>query len=242
MKPHLLKLSISTPQPRLNEIFYLQLDVTDLKRDIFGELAADIEPKREVINPKNGKKQIRINTQMLEKTAIRLNKTAFEKGKFEAGPLVFELNGTKYTTNKISYEVIDSLPDIDNGLWIRKIVVDDKTVCIIIEQRTPVKIIRTKTKYGTTHIASERPVIPVVNINPVLFNPVPGLKHQNGHSGSGVFNMGEEDLIDGNTKSYSHSYSISYFEITEPKASIKLTKENFENMPEGYEFEDIAIQ
>src|SRR5580698_1061924 len=62
---------------------------------------------------------------------------AKKKGRNEIGPLTIEINGIKYTTTKIAFDVVDSLPAVNKGYWIRKIKVDDTTVLILTEQRIP---------------------------------------------------------------------------------------------------------
>jgi hypothetical protein len=239
MNPNMLKLSISTPQPRLNETFYFQLGISNLKAEIFGPLAAEIKTQTEIVSVKNGITTMRISSHAQSEQQFSVMKIADEIGQFEAGPLMFELNGTKYTTNKINYEIIDLLPAIDKGLWFRKVMLDKKLFCIIIEQRIPIPK-NSKTKDEFTAAAYRTQDLPFVEFKTINYSRdvIPGLKFKQGRGSTDVDTV----TINGKKKSCNYNYSISHYEIIDPKANIKLTKENFDNIPADYDFEDILIQ
>ena len=117
--PQTIELKISTPQPRLGETFQITLDINHLRANIFKSL--------------NGKVRLSDDITSSNTADLAMNVVALKKGKTEIGPIEFFLDKTKYTTNKITYEVIDELPGTDNGLWFRKVNTGEKMFCIIIE-------------------------------------------------------------------------------------------------------------
>jgi len=48
--------------------------------------------------------------------------------------------------------------------------------------------------------------------------------------------------INGEDKQYMYGYSVYYFNIEDRKATIKISKDKFKNMPDNYLFEEIVIQ
>src|SRR5437868_15092021 len=105
--PQTIELTVSTPQPRLGEAFQISIDANALKANIFKSLIGQVGLSNEL----NGSND----------HALTMNVNAVKIGENEIGPLEFYIDKTKYTTNKITYEVIDPLPETDNGLWFRKV-------------------------------------------------------------------------------------------------------------------------
>lgn len=209
-EPRLMKLTMSTPQPRLGETFQLIMDTDDLKQEFIKVLPRNlniIDREDEFVN---------------RGIHFTVDVKADKKGKFEAGPLTFEVNNTRYITNKLSYEVIDALPKTNSGLWIRNVVTSDSTFSIIIEQHAPAlevadydKMVRFK-DYDIVGVST-------------AFQP-------NSSFGLGSVN------IKGKEKKYNYSYSVHQFEKTDKYAKVKITKDMFDNLPAGYKFTDIVIQ
>ncbi len=119
-----LNLSISNPQPRMGQSFTATVNIDTLNETLFHFLSSQFKVSL-------------AKDQCSSTPEMSVNLEAKKIGKNEIGPLTIEFNGIKYKTNKISFDVVDSLPAVNKGYWIRKIKVDDTTVLILTEQRTP---------------------------------------------------------------------------------------------------------
>lgn len=219
--PQILELSISTPQPRLKETFQISLDNNHLRANIFKSLA--------------GKVQLSNDIASTDYRHLIMNVTALKRGKNEIGPLEFYVNKTKYTTNKLTYEVVEALPNTDRGLWFRKVMTSDSTFCVIIEQRIPANGKTTKSDNSTT-FTTEPEYNEIAKFR--ISYSIGGVSGGNSHSNSNFSSI----KIDGEDRPYMYGYSVYYFNITDRKARIKITKDKFENIPSDYKFEDIIIQ
>lgn len=62
-----------------------------------------------------------------------------KKGRYTFPQNIFEYHGQMYKTQPLVMEVIDSFPDIEQGLWIRALATSDSTVDILINQHNPFK-------------------------------------------------------------------------------------------------------
>ncbi len=234
MDPKILELSISTPQPRVNEPFDLKLDDSALKETIFSSVSENVEPTSEFHYVK-GKRLKRVLVGYKQHLTKRM--ISSQRGTFEVGPLSFQLNGTNYTTNKVCYEVVDALPDTDTGFWLRKVDLTEGSFCLITEQRMPAMV--TVTKEGKN---KGRTTVSSAPANPpfVIFKNqhlIGGLRCKDGHSSTGSRQL----VINGEEKTVMHSYAAHYFDIVDRESNVKITKEDFENIPDDYEFEDILI-
>lgn len=221
--PQLLELNISTPQPRLNEKFKISLDEHYIRAQIFKSTFGQLEFAEDFGNTDDG--------------MMILNVKATHKGKNQIGPLHFSIDGIEYSTNKIVYEVIDALPNVDKGLWFRKVFINDSTFCLIIEQRIPANnkttnISETDTKYSTEPI----------NENVVSFKYTYSIDGLRGSTSTTYSDFGSIYDANGNEKQFMAAYSINYFSIIDKKAKIKITKDKFQNLPADYKFEDIIVQ
>jgi hypothetical protein len=221
-EPQTIELTISTPQPRLMETFQISLDINHLRANIFKSLAGKVQLSNEINTTDNGN--------------LVMNVNAIKKGKNEIGPLEFYLNKTKYTTNKLIFEVIDPLPNTDKGVWFRKVVTSDTSFCIIIEQRIPAN---SKTSYKSNNSIS---FTTEPEYNDILkfkdSYSIEGLSGLNSHSETKFSTV----TIKGEDRQFMYSYSVYYFVIEDRKAKIKITKDKFQNMPNDYLFEDIIVQ
>ena len=220
--PQLIELSISTPQPRLKETFQVSIDIHHLRANIFRSLAGKVRLANDIDNSNNSE--------------LTLNVTALKKGKNEIGPLEFYLNKTKYTTNKITYEVIDPLPKTDNGLWFRKVATSDSTFCIIIEQRIPASSKTTQKSANSISITTEPQYNEIAKFKDSY--SVDGLSGRNSYSNTNFSSV----QINGEDKQFMYAFSVYHFKIEDRKMKIKITKDKFQNLPAGYGFEDIIIQ
>ncbi|MGZ3822865.1 MAG: BatD family protein, partial [Mucilaginibacter sp.] len=119
-----LELKISTPQPRIGDVFSLSINVDTIASNVFNFLS----PTYRVSPDKS---------QSNSESVITTNLQANKMGHNEIGPITLIIDNKTYISNKIKFDVIDSLPPTNKGVWIRTAPIDDSTVYIIIEQRIP---------------------------------------------------------------------------------------------------------
>lgn len=217
-----IELSASTPQPRINEPFKLSIDIGQLKATIFQSLA--------------GKLQLSNDISTTEEAVMTVTVNAVKKGKNEIGPLAFYLDKTKYISNSITVDVIDPLPNVDKGVWVRKVMTSDTTFCIIFEQRIPANSKATiKPDHSITY--TTEPVFTDI----VKFKDsysITGVSNSYAHSSTGFSSI----TVNGEERQYMYGFSVYYFTIEDKKATIKITKDKLQNIPGDYQFEDIIIQ
>ena len=221
-EPQTIELIISTPQPRLNETFQISLDINHLRANIFKSLIGKVQLSNDISTTNNGE--------------LILNVNAIKKGGNEIGPLEFYLDKTKYTTNKITFEVIDPLPNTDKGIWFRKVMTSDTTFCIIIEQRIPANNKTTRKSDNSITITTEPEYMDIVKFKDSY--SIDGVGGRNSHSSTNFSSV----TINGEDRQFMYGYSVYYFTIEDRKAKIKITKDKLQNIPGDYRFEDIVIQ
>jgi hypothetical protein len=112
-----LKLNISLKQPRLGQSFYLSFSSDTLSKQIF------------IFAPSKFKVSSYLALTVQE-TSFSAQLEALKTGQNEIGPLSFSFNGNTYKTDIIKFTVVDSLPNVNKGIWIRKVPIDDSTVYI----------------------------------------------------------------------------------------------------------------
>lgn len=216
-----IQLSISTPQPRLRETFQVKLDIEHLRANIFQSLA-------DKVRISTGTTYGREDEQMI------MQVTARKKGSFEIGPLEFTLDHTHYRTNKVVYEVVDALPDTDQGLWMRKVKMNDTAFCLILEQRIPARS-RTEKKGNTITIASVPKYDQLAKLK-TLPEQI-GMNTPLSSSNSSFASV----EINGERREFMYGYAVYYFTLSDPAAKVVITKDNFENLPADYRFQNIQI-
>lgn len=221
-EPQVIELTISTPQPRLKETFQISIDINHLRANIFKSLFGKVQLSNDISNTDNGD--------------LTMNVNALKKGKNEIGPLEFFLDKTRYTTNKVVYEVIDPLPNIDKGIWFRKVMISDTTFCIIIEQRIPANSKTTKKSDNSISFTTEPEYNEIVKFKDSY--SINGVSGSNSHSNTNFSSVN----INGENRQFMYGYSVYYFNIVDREAKIKITKDKFQNLPNDYKFEDISIQ
>lgn len=221
-EPQTIELTMSTPQPRMNETFTISIDGNHIRANIFRSLA--------------GKVKLSNKVGQTETAVIAMTVTAVNKGKNEIGPLSFTLNGTHYTTEKIRYEVIDALPNTDKGLWFRKVNISDDVFCIIIEQRIPANT-KTTTEGNKISFSTE-----AVTMDYVKFKDSYSIEGLQGYKS--VANTNFESITDshGKEKEFLFAFSVYYFRIENKEIPIKITGDKFEHLPAGHSFSDIIVQ
>lgn len=222
-QPQTIELEVSTPQPRLKETFQITLDINHIKANIFKSLIAKFEQAEEIGSANNDQ--------------LIMNLHTLKKGKNEIGPLEITIDKTKYTTNKVSFEVIDPLPDTDRGLWFRKVMTSDSTFCILIEQRIPASSRQTIVDDHTTSYTTEPETREIARFKNSY--SIEGLSSR--HS-STTTNFSSITDSQGDDREFMYGYSVYYFTIEDRQAKIKITADKFDNLPAGYRFEDIIVQ
>jgi hypothetical protein len=220
-QPQIIELSISTPEPRLKEAFQISLDINAIRLNLFKSL----EGKVEILSDNS-----------TEKKKLTINANAINKGRNEIGPLEFSIDKTIYTTNKLVYEVIDPLPNTDEGLWFRKVRTSDSTFCIIIEQRIPVSTNQTKTSDGSIKITTKPNFSELTKFKGNY--TIEGARSTNSQSSSNFSHI----EINGERILYMYGFGVYNFKIIDKSVKIKITKDKFENIPDDYKFENIIIR
>lgn len=215
-----LELEMSNPAPRAGEYFTLSVSTDSLPKAVFGSIS-----RKDFSIYSFGIKDSQQQYFCTEMKATSI-------GKKTLGPFSINLNGKKYTTNRLNFMVDDSLPDVPEGLWIRKAIIDDTTFYIVIEQRIPAlryntrkdNEITTNVKEGIDAIETELKEDSIVNVN-----------------SSGSSSSSSNSLhFDGKPEFMYHSH-IYKFNITDKSKHITLTKENFKGLPDYYKFQDIVV-
>jgi hypothetical protein len=219
-----LPLKISTPQPRINEPFDISIDISELKKEIFKSLDSTLLPDSSDT----------YNTIYYRVTPLKL-------GKSKIASFQFEINNKQYIANEIDYEVVDGLPDVDKGIWFRKVMIDDSTFYIIEEEHTPEKIkvsatSKDQNNVSTTEISYE-PIEKEIEFSDIIqFMDTTFITLSIGEGYS------EDRYVKGKEDDY-YKYDLRYakFKINSKKKRLKITKDYFSNLPEGYIFKDIPI-
>jgi len=221
-EPQTIELTISTPQPRLHETFQISIDINHLRANIFKSLA--------------GKLQLSNDIGTTDNSELTLNVTALHKGRNEIGPLEFYLDKTKYTTNKINFEVVDALPNVDKGIWFRKVITGESTFCIIIEQRIPATTKTTKLADNSITFTTEPEYTKIVKFKDSY--SIPGLSGSNSRTSTNFSSI----TVNGKELQFMYGYSVYHFRIEDKNARISIKKEVLENLPRDYVFEEIIVQ
>jgi len=220
-KAQKLDLDISLPQPRLGQRFDLTLRSDTLSKQIF-----NLPPDKFKINS--------YTAFTGQETSFSVNIEALKMGKNEIGPLTFSFNAHTYKTNSIKFTVADSLPNVNKGIWITKVHVDDTTVYIIIDQHIPTHNSITHKENNTTSMSAElndgekELTLTITDIENAKIE-------ERGSSSETSPDFSEKGLGYG---SYYKCYKVTVLDKRKP---LVLTKAAFENLPDYYKFEDIVI-
>lgn len=219
----ILELSTSNPQPRLGQSFTVSVNIDTLNQTLFHFLS------------KNFKISLAKNSSS-ETPEMSISLEATKKGRNEIGPLSLEFNGLKFSTNKIAFDVVDSLPAVNKGYWIRKIKIDDTTVLILTEQRIPALTYTERTANSismTTKANDDEKEAELTWMNADVTNAKVNMT--GGHSETQSIYLPSKEL----TFQYSYwSYKIIIIDKNKP---VVLGKTDFANLPDYYKFEDVVV-
>lgn len=215
----LIEAKLSNPQPRLNQQSSIEIASVKIIKEITRSLSTTGQ-----IDSRYSFKDDQLRIAELKTDKI---------GKYTIGSMEFNLNQTNYRTPVLNYEVIDSLPNTDKGLWIRNIKVNDSIFCLIIEQRVP----------NDSMLTSSTITLAPLNLQFVDLAPVMFINHDFMMTQSGGSRGGEgTTLIKGRQMGFKYFYWICYFRIISKSDKIILGKEYFKNIPDYFNFQDIVIR
>jgi len=217
----ILELDISLPQPRLGQSFNISFHSDTLSKQIFN-LPADKFKINSFIDLTN------------LATSIGVNLEALKAGQNQIGPLIFTFNGHTYKTNALKFTVADSLPKVNKGIWIRKVPVDDTTAYIIIDQFLPAHNQITRKDENTITTSSQ-----------IDDNEKETTLNQEEVENAKVTDWGSssETSPDFSGKGLGHSTFYKCYKVTisDKSKPLILTKKNFTNLPDDYNFQNIII-
>jgi len=215
--PPVMELSISNPQPRLGEEFTISYNPAYIQLQLFKSVLGKLEPADD--NDGSHDKEFKL--------AVKATKL----GKETIGPLPFTINGVSCKTNVLSYEVVNPLPEVNEGLWIRKVSTGDNTFCIIMEQRIPVEAMKRKTAGNEVTYWNEP-----VDRNQVKINYTRTIEGVRSHTSSTATSEKYLYTKEGKRLDFQLIFSMANYEIDDPSANVELTKDWFINLPPSYKF------
>jgi len=216
-----LEMTMDTPQPRVNATFQVKIDISSIRHQLFSGFEGKLKPADD------------INYQ--EDNMLYFNVMAPETGKFTIGPLNIQVDQKTYSTNTLTYEVVNSLPVIDKGLWFRIVDIDEKSFYLLIDQHIPM------------HDSISHPTQ-----NATLFQTVPddnhSVKFTDDHI-DGLYSSSSESSAtprtvkdeNGNNIQFADCFYLRKFTVTDRSKKIKLIKKYFFNLPKDYQFKDILV-
>lgn len=216
-----LELKSSLPQPRLGQKFYISFSSDTLSKHIF--------------NLPSDKFKVNSYTDFTSVgTSFSVNLEALKIGQNEIGPLTFNFNGNTYKTNIIKFIVADSLPNVNKGIWIRKVPINNTTVYILIDQRIPAHTQISQKESNTISMSAE------VNDNEkealLTSEDVENAKIENWGSSSETVSS-----FFGTGLSYGSFYKCYKVTIIDNGKPLILTRDAFENLPDYYKFQNIKV-
>jgi hypothetical protein len=155
---------------------------------------------------------------------FKFNHYTQDTGSVSIGPISLTINGIKYTTDSVKVRVIEKLPNVDSGIWVR-IVEFNQVEYLVIEER----ISYLKAKGSPIFIE-----LVDYSINEA------GLKVSLKSSSS--FTQYIKDKYDENISVH---YKISVFEIKKEnffKGNFKIGRQYFRDVEEGTKIPEIVIK
>jgi len=218
-----LELSTSNPQPRLGQSFTLNINIDTLNQTMFHFLS-------------NNFKVSLSKDQCSNTPEMSVSLEALKKGRNEIGPLTIVFNGIKYTTSKIAFDIVDSLPAVNKGYWIRKVKVDDTTVLILTEQRIPAQTYYEHTDNSmnmTTKTNNDEKEAELTWIEADVANAKVNMR-------GGSSEM-QSIYLPSNELKFKYCYWSYKITIVDKDKPVVLHKSDFRNLPDYYKFQDIVI-
>lgn len=153
-------------------------------------------------------------------------------GKFTIGGSKFKVNDQTCYIKGFSYEVVDSLPNVSEGLWIRLVKFDESKICLIIEQR-----IRTNSEDFISKDKSRKPHEYRARLKMEFFEKLDSHSVLDGSLTSRNGSIHDAGRIE----TYFESTDILWLRKTKPENATKLVETDFENLPPGYKFQETEL-
>lgn len=222
-----LQLEISNPQPRQGQVFTLSVNVDTLSSMFF----------------KSSNNKFNVSQSSTSNHLFSVDYIAEKLGDNQIAPLMLNFNGVNYTTNALKFEIIDSLPPVNQGLWIRKVRLNDSLFCIIIEQRMPAK------EYITTNGNSKNITIKADdNESPVemkrnditrVIDQIENVSFEGSTVTTGTQTI--TSYTSAELLNCSYSFAVYKLKVTDKSKPAIITKDIFNNLPDYYQFKNIVL-
>lgn len=211
------------PMPRENELFYnVGLDLSHLKNALFEAFKKN--DSSTIVTPYFNKELLKI---------FSINQ--LKKGENIIDAIHFNYGGFSFVTDPFTYHVYDSLPNTNEGLWVRHLFRNDTSLCLNIEQRIPIEY---DEKDGLAGILKLNRVCQDM----VMLNPTHSKFNFFKYTSSGNSCSMQSSIIDGQKKFYFYQFYNLDMTIKPHKEEIQITKSDFSNMPKDFSFPPIIIK
>lgn len=210
------------PMPRENETYNVGLDLSNLRKSLFE--AFKKKDSSAIATPYRDKELFKI---------FSINQ--LKKGENIIDALNFNYGGFNFVTDPFTYHVYDSLPNTNEGLWIRHSFRNDTSFYLNVEQRTPIEY---DEKDGLAGILKNNHVCQDM----VMFNPAQSKFNIFNYILSGNGCSLQSSIINGQKKYYFYRFFNYYMTIKPHNEQIQITKSDFSNMPEKFNFPPIIIK
>jgi hypothetical protein len=213
---------MSSPQPRLGQSFTISVSVDTLADILFRPVSGNfkISPGKDASN---------------QASSFVITAEAKAIGKQHIGPLKLEFNGIKFTTDKMEFDVIDSLPAVDKGLWIRKVMVNDTEFSILMDQRIPTSPYTSKTDSSITTEYKARDGSTGTTL--VTNDEAENIRS----NGSTTSSSPQTVSLQGKESGVNYYFGVYNFVIVDKKKPVVLRKSDFKDLPPDFKFQDIVV-
>ena len=210
------------PMPRENERYNVGLDLSKLKTSLFEAFKK---------NDSSTKTTPYSNREIIKLFSIN----QLKKGENIIDAIHFDYGGLSFITDALNYYVYDSLPNTNEGLWIRHFFQNDSSFYLSIEQRIPIEY---DEKDDLSVILKHNHVCQQM----VTLNPAKSKFNIFNYTQSGNGCSMRSSIINGQKKYYFYQFFNYSMTIKPHKEKIEITKSDFSNMPEKFNFPPIIIK
>lgn len=211
------------PMPRENEAFYnVGIDLSNLRKALFEAFKKN--DSTTIAAPYFNRELFKI---------FSINQ--LKKGENIIDAIHFNYGGFSFVTDPFTYRVYDSLPNTNEGLWIRHLFQNDTSLCLNIEQRIPIEYDEKDGLAGIlkhNHVCQDMVMLRPADIKFNLF------KYTLSGNGCSM----QSSIINGQKKYYFYQFHNLCMTIKPHKEEIQITKSDFSNMPEKFDFPPIIIK
>lgn len=210
------------PMPRENESYTVGLNLANLRDSLFKSFK--INNPITSVTPYYQKESIEI---------FSINK--LKKGEYTIEPLKFSYGGFNFVTTPLIYKVDDSLPNTNEGLWIRQSMKSDSIFCINLEQRIPIEYngeddLDAYRKFG--HVCQD---MVMLDFSQPKFNVFNYLLSENSCSMT-------HRIINGEKKYFYFHFDNTCAIVKPHDKEIHIIKSDFLNMPQNFILQPIIIK